>query len=796
MWHKIIIGVFMLIIVILTITWIYLKQSHAPQYEGKFQIKGLSSEVTVTFDNIGVPHIEATNASDAYLALGFIHAQDRIFQMDLMRRVGGGRLAELLGKELVETDKFFRTLGIPQHALSSANEFLKSGDNSTWLPLVNAYIDGINLYIETGNLPIEYRLLGSKPEKFDIVNLHEIVGYMSFTFAMALKSEPVTTFIQRTLGPEYLQVLSIDPKDYHTKIPPTSTFKRTDQFDLGIHHIMQSLPVAPFIGSNAWVLGPEKTESGHVLFCNDTHIGFSQPSVWYEVHMTYPEYDFYGNHLAGIPFPLIGHSQYHAYGLTMFENDDFDLYEEKWKDDSMNHVLYKDSIQPITEKIDTIAIKGGQYEIITIRSTPRGNLIQEVLPELAKITDNPVSAWWVFLKEPSKALEALYKINTAKDVNSFEQGVSLIHAPGLNVMYGDMEGNIGWWAAAKLPIRKTGTSSKFFLNGASGDDEPIGWWPFTANPKSINPPSGYVYSANNMPDTTELGLVVPGYYYPGDRAKAIIDALDEKKKFSSEDMKHLQLQHQNSRHSKIGQHLAQRLITHFPEDDYLLSHLSIWDGGHGPDQIGPVIYHLLIYHVLIDMMADEIGMEMALAFQKTFLCTRSVEEMILTDMSPWWDNKTTSSTTETKDDVLMQAYLKTKSTLQSKHGKNPTNWLWRKVVSVEHNHALGAKKPLNKLFNVGPIYIDGNKEALNKLDFAWNESGQYQVTSGPAMRIILDFGDINGSLSILPTGQSGNVYSPHYKDQARKFALGQYRGQWMSMDSVLAYDHNILVLHP
>jgi penicillin amidase len=795
MWRKILIGALMLIIILLTGAWIFLKQSHAPKYEGQLLVKGLQSEVTVTFDRVGIPHIEASSAEDAYIALGYIHAQDRLFQMDLMRRVGGGRLAELLGKDLVETDKFFRTLGIPQHATLSADYFFESSKDSPWLPLVNAYIEGINLFIDQGNIPIEYRLLGSKPKKFDIVNLHEIVGYMSFTFAMALKSEPVATYIQRNLGPEYVEVLAIEPRDYHTKIPSSVSEDQGGSFDLGIHQIMKSLPIAPFIGSNAWVLSPEKSESGQVVFCNDTHIGFSQPSVWYEVHLSYPDYDFYGNHLAGVPFPLIGHSQNHAYGLTMFENDDFDLYEEIWKDDLKKQILYKDGWQQISERIDTIPIKGGQYELLTIQSTPRGNLIQEVLPELTKITDNPVSAWWVFLKEPSRALEALYKINTATDPTSFQDGVSLIHAPGLNVMYGDRAGNIGWWAAAKLPIRPEGVSSKFLHNASTGEDEPLGWWPFSANPKSINPPSGYVYSANNMPDTTAQGLVIPGYYYPGDRAKAIMDVLNENKKFSVEDMKSMQLQHQNSRHSKISHHVSQRLITLFPEDDYILTHLNLWDGGHGSEQIGPVIYHQLMYFIMIYMMEDEIGLDMAHAFQKTFLCTRSLEEMIHSDTSPWWDDKTTSSI-ESKDDILKKAYLKTKSSLVSQLGKDPVAWLWKRVISVEHKHALGAKKPLNKLFNVGPLYIDGNKEALNKLDFTWNETGQYEVNSGPAMRIILDFEDINGSLSVLPTGQSGNVYSPHYKDQARMFASGQYRGQWMSMDSVKAYNHTILVLHP
>jgi len=795
MTKKILLSILVLIILIPIGIWFWLKSAHGPLYEGTQQLMGLSQETTVVFDPYGIPHITAENGEDAYRTLGYLHARERLFQMDLMRRVGGGRLSELLGKELIDADKFFRILGVSDHAKWSAEEAAKLGADSEWLSLARAYIDGVNQFIQEDQAPLEYRLLGSKPETFTLQHMHEIIGYMSFTFAMALKSEPVTTLIAQKLSPEYLSDLSIDPLNEHTKIP-THAPQRAEggQLISGIHHIMEILPVAPFIGSNAWVLGPEKTASGKVLFCNDTHIGFSQPSVWYEAHISYPGFDFYGNHLAGVPFPLIGHSHGHSYGLTMFENDDFDLYAEQLDSTNPNRVVAGDSTQNISIKTDTIHVKKESPVVIEIKSTPRGNIINEILPELAEVTEAPVSTWWVFLKEPSRALEAIYTMSRAENISEFESGVKLIHAPGLNVMYGDTSGNIAWWAAAKLPVRPEGVSTKFILD-ASKVAAPTEWHPFESNPMSINPPEGFVYSANNMPDTTQLGLVVPGYYYPGDRGREIIRFLSADHKFDSEDMKTLQLQNQNSRHKSIAASLASVLKEDSDISGTVLDLLSSWDGDHSAESLGATIYHKLIYNVLLGKMSDEIGEEWVDRYLKTFLSTRSLEGQIMSGASPWWDNTTTPEV-ESRQVIVTEAYEKTLAELEKQLGKDPNKWHWEKVVSVEHEHALGSQKPLNKLYNVGPLFITGNKEAVNKLDFSWNAEGEYKVKSGPAMRIIVDFGDVYGSESILPTGQSGNVFSPHYKDQAEMFAKGQYRKQLMDLSEVTSGKHKTLKLTP
>jgi penicillin amidase len=306
--------------------------------------------------------------------------------------------------------------------------------------------------------------------------------------------------------------------------------------------LLDKLPAPMLEGSNAWVISGSRTESGKVLFANDTHIGFASPSVWFEAHIEYPGYSFYGNHLAGIPFGLVGHSRHHSVGLTMFENDDQDFFEEKLNPANPNEIIVGDSIYPITTRTEVIQVKGQQPITFQIKETVHGPVINSVVKEIQAMTSNPVSSWWVYLLEPTRALEAVYQINHASNMQDVANAASLIHAPGLNIMYGDSLGNIAWWAAAKLPIRGTAVHPTIFADGSDPAAQPQGWYPFTENPQSINPESGFVASANNQPDSTRSGIFFPGYYYPGERWNRIAKTVTSKKDWTQESLEDLQLE--------------------------------------------------------------------------------------------------------------------------------------------------------------------------------------------------------------------------------------------------------------
>ena len=760
-----------------------IRYQYAPTYQGTINITGLEKVVEIYFDDFGIPHIYANNPADAYLALGYVHAQDRLFQMEMMRRVGSGTLSELLGEDLLDVDKFFRTLGIPKHATWSSELWLEE-EESPWKDATNAYIKGVNQFIAEGNLPVEYTLLGASPREFTIQDVHSIIGYMSFTFAMAMKTDPLITKMYRTLDPAYLKVLSIHTLPEHHVIPNHYPDRNPETNSINIEEtltaLLEKLPVPLLEGSNSWVIAPSRTASGEVLFLNDTHIGFAQPSVWYEAHIEYPGFSFYGNHLAGVPFGLVGHTRTHSVGLTMFENDDQDFFEEQINPSNPNQTIYNDGYTEIKRRTEFIPIKGKEPVTFEVKESIHGPIMNEVIPEIGRLTSNPVASWWVYTLEPTRALEATYKLAHSNSIQEVEEAVKLIHAPGLNVMYGDKSGNIAWWAAAKLPIRPEHVNSKIFLDGSSSKDEPIGWIPFEENPMAINPPSGFVASANNQPDTLANGIFFPGYYYPGDRWDRIAKTVSSRTDWDQENVKNLQLEAINENHPinalSMIEAVDPRLFEGF---EAVQAALKSWDGSHDLENIAPTLYYKWLYHTLHGMMVDELGQEDFENFLRTFLYIRSVPNLIRTLDSPWWDNQSTEAI-ETRTEIIEEALKKSLKELKAQLGSNSSKWYWEKAVVLEHPHPLGAKKPLDRIFNVKAPSVPANEESVNKLAFELNDSGIYRVKSGPAMRIIIDFANVEASESVLPTGQSGNLFSPFYSDQAEMFVKGHYRPQLMN----------------
>lgn len=771
---------------------------HSPRYGGELSISGLKEKVEVNFDMYGIPHIYAQNEADAYRALGYVHAQDRLFQLEMMRRVGSGTLAEFLGKDLLEIDQFFHTLGIPKHAKESSAAFLSQGE-TPWKKAAEAYLEGVNEFIQHGTLPVEYLLLGEKPRPYTIEDMHSIVGYISFTFAMGLKTDPLVTKIARDLGPDYMSSLSVQTLPEHHVIPinyPDSLNSDLSPVVSTLSALLEKIPVPLLEGSNSWVIAGSRTKSGKVLFNNDTHIGFSSPSVWYEAHLEYPGFSFYGNHLAGVPFGLVGHSRHHSIGLTMFENDDQDFFEEKLNPANPNEIMVGEISFPITSRKEIIQVKGEKSIEFEIRETIHGPIMNSVVKEIGNLTSNPVTSWWVYILEPTKAMEAIYKMNHAGNIQEVADAASLIHAPGLNIMYGDSLGNIAWWAAAKLPIRGDKVHSKIFADGSDPEAQPKGWYPFTDNPQSINPESGFVASANNQPDTLRNGVFFPGYYYPGDRWNRIAKAIMAKEDWDMESSKALQVETINETHPKNAQFmLAQINQNDFESNSAVLQVLQNWDGNHELNSNIPTVYYKWLYHTLRLAMMDELGEDGFKAYLETFMMIRSTRHFLTDAENRWWDRKGTA-TIESRTEIISEALKLTLEELSDQFGKNPKDWKWEKAVVAEHPHPLGSQKPLDKIFNVRTEAIPANEESINKLAFKLNGAGIYKVTSGPAMRIILDFADADGSVSVLPTGNSGNRFSKHYADQKQLYAKGKYRPQLMNETEIKNKAKGKLVLIP
>lgn len=766
-------GLIAVIVIVVFVLW----QNAKPTYSGDLNLKELTSEVNVFYDDYGVPHIYAQNSHDAYLALGYVHAQDRLFQMEMLRRAAGGRLSEILGSDLIKVDKLFRTLGINQFAQQQADRFLSS-DTAEFQKAALAYQQGVNLFVREGKTPIEFSIIGIPKEEFKPVDIYLAIGFMSFGFAEGLRADPVLQQIQTQWGTAYLKDLAVQTPADAELIPSVDGPRKNSQsLVAAVHDALTDLPVPLWQGSNGWAISGDRTASGFPILANDTHMGFAQPAVWYEAHIEYPGFSFYGHHVAGIPFALLGNNRRCGWGLTMFENDDSDFFNETVNDDG-TQVKFKNEWVPLTEREEIIHIKNQPDEVIKVKTTPHGPLINGIL-DVAEDA-SPTSLWWLLHHEPNHALEAAYRLNHAQHIGDAEKAASLFSAPGLNVMYADADGNIAWWAVAKLPIRAPHVQSKLFLDGSSGADEYLGFYDFSKNPHAINPPWGFVYSANNQPDTVD-GVLYPGYYYPKARAKRITQLLAQDKKWTLNDVKSVNLDVVSIMHPEVAKEISAVLKTlNKPEYQTIVEMLEQWDGNHAMDDTTPPVYYNLLSQIMQSAMADELGNKAYESLMATSIPKNSYRTFLANDSSPWWDNVLTKNKKETRAEIFDGAAQQTLASITSIAGSNPEDWTWRKFHTLTHAHPLAAVKPLDKIFSVGPFEVPGGSEVINNLHFDLDTTGYFTVTGGPALRKITDFNDIDHGETVSPTGQSGVVASKHYDDQARMYATGQFRKMLMN----------------
>ncbi len=772
----------LIILVLITIIGFWYHNHLKPSYSGEVSLTTIEKETTVYFDDFGIPHIYADSHMDAIVTLGYVQAQDRLWQMELMRRIAPGRLAELFGKDLVENDKFFASLGIDEYSEKSVTNL---DTNSEVYQLMKAYLKGINQFMDEGPTPIEYTLIGLKKEHFIIKDVYNVLGYMAFSFAMAQKTDPLMSSLQNKLGEEYLKALNID-------INPETLFIKNSKADIesygqmvsNINTIMNTSPIPPFIGSNSWVIGSDKTESGKVLFANDPHIGFSQPSIWFEAHIETPNYEIYGYFLPNIPFPLLGHNREQAYGLTMFENDDIDFYKEENHPKDPTKFKTPTGYDSYVSTSKTIKVKDEEDVIFNYKSSRHGPIVNDVLGTINESA--PIALSWIYTQLDNKLIEAVHNMSIATSKEEFKVGASMIHAPGLNVMYGDSNGNIAWWASAKIYKFSPHVKTKFVLDGASGKDDIIEYLDFSENPMAENPAWNYVYSANNQPDSI-AGMIYPGYYLPEDRAKRIVSLLEPKNNWNKNSAMIMITDVTSTVSVDVIKELRKNInFNSFNKNEQrAIDVLQFWDGANNLDAVAPTIYNKFVYIYLKNTFQDEMGEELYHQFEETHMIKRVIADQMFTNEIIWWDDINTKDVIETKSNILSKSITETVFELEIQLGEDMNHWTWDKVHVLEHQHPLGSVEVLRGIFNVGPFPVNGASEVINNLAYKRDETGIYNVKSGPSTRRIIDFNDIENSISILPTGQSGNQFSKHYKDQAEMFNTGKFRKMKMNKEEII-----------
>jgi penicillin amidase len=776
-----------------------------PVREGTITLNQLKAPVTVAYDDRGVPHIRAENEMDMYRALGYVHAQDRLFQMEMVRRLAKGELAEILGPKLLETDKLFRTLGIRARAEVVAAQVnpVRASDMA-----LLSYLDGINQYQASHPAPLEFDILKIPKRPFTPQDTFAVSGYLAYSFAAGLRTDPPMTYIRDNLGPDYLRIFDLEwhPEGVIDQAATSGAaqrptlalgakdWKNLNQLAELSQSALQAAGIPVFEGSNAWAISGKRTASGKPMLAGDPHIAFSAPSVWYEAHLTAPGFDLYGHYQSLIPVAMLGHNARFGWSLTMFENDDLDLIAERQNPANANQVWVRGAWVDMTSRTETIKVKDAADVQLTLRRSPHGPIITDVFKENFGTT--PVAMWWAFLETENPILQAFYELNRADTREKARAASEKIHSPGLNVVWANAAGDIGWWAAARLPIRPPGVNPTFLLDGGTGEAEKNGFYAFNFNPQEENPARGYIVSANHQPQPAS-GVPVPGYYCLADRAQRIDAAFrDPDRKWDTAASQSLQLDGGNGYGPRILKDMMPILksVTTDPYEKAFLEPLELWDGDYSRDSMAALLFTQLTYELARAALADEMGEVQFKNLLKTFALDSALPRLVVDANSPWWDNINTKPV-ENRFETVRIAWVNTIKHLESIYGKDLLLWRWGNAHTLTHVHPLGMQKPLDRIFNVGPFKVAGGRETPNNLNVNMGP-GPWPVKSGPSTRRVIDFAQPDKSIGINPVGQSGVLFDKHYDDQAALFSEGLYMRQYLSAADVKAQTKTILTLRP
>lgn len=754
-----------------------------PKDNGELATSKISEEVLIYKDSWGIPHIEAQNKHDAIFAYGYTVAKDRLFQMDLQRRLSQGKLSELLGDDLVEIDIMFRTYLFKNWA---ENYLSSSHLSEESLSYVNAFVEGVNHFVETGEKPFEYYLLNANVESFSSVDVASMTAYMAFTFMDGIRFDGLYTMLKEKVGEKNMVILFPDyadnnymtikeehvdhiPKRNYATNSSVNSIDTIDQLTYlyKINDASEQIN-PPFHGSNSWILSSNRTKYGKPILANDPHIGISKPDVWYEAHISYPGYNNYGYYVPMIPFPLIGHDDFKAWGLTMFENDELDLYKEKFNPDNKLQV-WEDSLW-VNYKIVKETISSSSADTtIEIPVTKNGPIVTH---NVAHYSGDPISMYWVFYQLENPIFDILHNISHAKDMSSFKDNLAKVVSPGLNFSYADTLGNIAWWTAGKLPVRDPSVYSKEVLDASNPLHKVTGFVPFDQNPHVVNPESGIIVTANNLSTIDSVGEIprLDGYFRSTDRAARILSLLYEKEKWTTEELQAIQTDVKLWSAEKMKESSCKLLkskSTSFTElEQTAYETLENWDGVMETSSVGASVFMVTNYHVMKYMLQQKLDEEFIKLylnrvdhwdFLRNFLYQRTVPfEM-----------------QETPEDILYTGFKLAINELSNKYGDVP-HWKWGNLHHIEFEHPLGKQKPLNSIFNVGPFGVNGGFNAVNKI-MSHQGDHDYKVSSLPSTRRLIDMGNKEESYSVLPSGNSGHFQSTHYDDQVELFLKGSYR---------------------
>ena len=786
--------------VALASAYVYLRQS-LPKVEGEVPAPALKAAVEVLRDAYGIPHIFASNEADAAYALGYVHAQDRLWQMEMNRRIGSGRLAEILGPAGLEADRFLRTIGVRRAAQASLTQL-----DAVSLGVLEAYSAGVNAFLAAGPvLPVEFLMTGARPEPWTPVDSLVWMKMMAWDLGGNWRSELLRMRLARTLPLARLQeFLPPFPGDAPVPLPDLKILYGSlekEALRLAIADMEQVLTFAPRelpegAGSNNWVVAGSRSASDKPLLANDPHLGLTAPAVWYFAHLHIPGRNLIGATLPGIPIVTLGRNDRIAWGFTNTGPDVQDLYLEKL--DAGGGYVTPEGPKPFKKISEVIKVKGAEDVKLEVRVTRHGPVISDVAKSALDATPRgyAMAFAWTALADDDRTFQSSLELGRSGTWRDFLSAVRNLNAPQQNMVYADIDGNIGYVAAGRVPVRKPENDLKG-LTPALGWDARYDWAgyvPFEDLPQSYNPASGRLWTANDK-------IVAPGYkpfitseWQPPYRANRIGALLEATPRHDSASFARI---HADSVSLAMREALPHFLAT-TPRNETsrrALALLGQWDGDMRRDRAEPLIAAAWWRELTKRLYADELGD----AFQANWAPRAQFMLNILADrdgQSRWCDDVRTPAV-ETCAEQLAVSLDAALADLSRRHGSDMNAWRWGEAHRARHEHRPFGKQPmLARIFDIAAP-SSGDAYTVNVgQHHLYDEAEPFANRHAASLRAIYDLSDPEKSLFIHSGGQSGNRLSAHYKDFTEAWAVGEYIPMITDRKRIEAAPHTKLRLVP
>ncbi len=746
-------------------------RTSAATIEGRLDgLKGLSAPATLTRDSRGVVYIVASTPTDGSFALGFAHAQDRLWQMEMTRRIGMGRLAEVVGEAALPVDRMIRTLGL--HRLAEANLQRLSAEARAH---VDAYAAGVNAVLEarSGALPPEFVLLGHTPEPWRPADSLVWGRLMSLQLAGNWFGEILRTrMLKAGLTANDLDTLwaaTPEPED-----PPAAPSLAALEL-LGadwLESMAAALPaeLSPRLASNAWALAGSRTPTGKPVLAGDPHLGFTDPGHWTLARVEAPGYRRVGAFVPGVPFLVIGHNGQVAWSLTTTHSDTQDLFVEKLDPSDKRRYLTPEGSAEFATREETIAVGGGEAQRLVVRTTRHGPVVSDAMDSASAAA--PAGAVLALaspvLREDDRTAEALFRMGAAVDAAAFADALRGFDAPQQNVVFADVEGAIGLISAGRVPIRRSGDG---FLPAAgwTGDQDWIGWAEFEALPAAIDPPGGALVNANNRVIGTDPALFLGREFDAPYRAQRIVDRL-RGSDGSLEAMAGIQLDQVSLFAREVVPLLLKTVegLTPDAATEAALDLLRAWDGAMTTDRPEPVVFAAWIATLHERLFADELGPMMP-QYRRIRAATLI---RILTDEPRWCDDRRTPAP-ETCADTVAGALSEAVAAMTKRFGSDVAGWRWGQAHQAVFEHRVWSRVPVIGAFLERRVPTGGGDYTVDRGSWSVAEDPAFRHDHGASLRVLYDLADLDRSGFVATLGASGNPFSPYYSAWQSDWAAGR-----------------------